>query len=207
MYSVISVIVDSLPDNTKNRESTRSWTSRVQDYINVILDWVQDYINIILVDEFCAAWYDIKICPGVVNRLRTPQSASRPDHICTTIQSDGVTQEVNRSVRPLRVMEPSKGWTDQWGRQRGPTVGEKESKMPHCLPLPGSRSTGFRFWYILNLRLQTNRSTTITARPNQSCMFPYAGNRTDFWGKNRAIFSGELFSGEELLPENCFLGQ
>ena len=25
MYSVISVIVDSLPENTKNRESTRSW--------------------------------------------------------------------------------------------------------------------------------------------------------------------------------------
>ena len=29
MYSVISVIVDSLPGNTKNRESTRSWTARV----------------------------------------------------------------------------------------------------------------------------------------------------------------------------------
>ena len=26
MYSVISVIVDSLPGNTKNRESTCSWT-------------------------------------------------------------------------------------------------------------------------------------------------------------------------------------
>ena len=30
MYSVISVIVDSLPCNTKNRESTRSWTDRVR---------------------------------------------------------------------------------------------------------------------------------------------------------------------------------
>ena len=30
MYSVISVIVDSLPGNTKNQESTRSWTARVQ---------------------------------------------------------------------------------------------------------------------------------------------------------------------------------
>ena len=30
MYSVISVIVDSLLANTKNRESTRSWTARVQ---------------------------------------------------------------------------------------------------------------------------------------------------------------------------------
>jgi len=30
MYSVLSVIVDSLPGNTKNRESTRSWTVRVR---------------------------------------------------------------------------------------------------------------------------------------------------------------------------------
>ena len=30
MYSVISVIVESLPGNTKNRESTRSWTARVR---------------------------------------------------------------------------------------------------------------------------------------------------------------------------------
>ena len=30
VYSVISVIVDSLPANTKNRESLRSWTARVQ---------------------------------------------------------------------------------------------------------------------------------------------------------------------------------
>jgi len=30
MYSVISVIVDSLPGNTKNRESTRSWTASEQ---------------------------------------------------------------------------------------------------------------------------------------------------------------------------------
>ena len=36
---------------------------------------------------------------------------------------------------------------------------------------------------------------------------PYAGRRTDFRDKNRELFSGELFSGEELLPENRFLGQ
>ena len=30
MYLVISVIVDSLPGNTKNRESTRLWTARVR---------------------------------------------------------------------------------------------------------------------------------------------------------------------------------
>ena len=30
MYSVISVMVDSLPGNTKIRESTRSWTARVR---------------------------------------------------------------------------------------------------------------------------------------------------------------------------------
>ena len=30
MYSVISVIVDSLLGNTTNRESTRSWTARVR---------------------------------------------------------------------------------------------------------------------------------------------------------------------------------
>jgi len=30
MYSVISVIVDLLPGNIKNRQSTRSWTARVQ---------------------------------------------------------------------------------------------------------------------------------------------------------------------------------
>jgi len=30
MYSVISVIVDSLPGNTKSREWTRSWTARVR---------------------------------------------------------------------------------------------------------------------------------------------------------------------------------
>jgi len=30
MYSVISVIDNSLPGNTKNRESTRSWTDRVR---------------------------------------------------------------------------------------------------------------------------------------------------------------------------------
>jgi len=35
----------------------------------------------------------------------------------------------------------------------------------------------------------------------------YAGRRTDFRDKNRELFSGELFSGEELLPENRFLGQ
>ena len=36
---------------------------------------------------------------------------------------------------------------------------------------------------------------------------PHAGRRTDFRDKNRAIFSGELFSGEELLPEKAVLGQ
>ena len=35
--------------------------------------------------------FDIKICPGVVNSLGTPRSTERPDHICTTIQSDEVT--------------------------------------------------------------------------------------------------------------------
>jgi len=35
----------------------------------------------------------------------------------------------------------------------------------------------------------------------------YADGRTDFRGKNGAIFSGELFSGEELLPEKAVLGQ
>ena len=35
---------------------------------------------------------------------------------------------------------------------------------------------------------------------------PYAGRRTDFRDKNRAIFSEELFSGEELLPEKAVLG-
>ena len=35
----------------------------------------------------------------------------------------------------------------------------------------------------------------------------YAGSRTDFWGKNRAIFSGELFSGEEFLPRTAFSGK
>ena len=35
----------------------------------------------------------------------------------------------------------------------------------------------------------------------------HAGRRTDFRDKNRAIFSGELFPGEELLPEKAVLGQ
>ena len=35
----------------------------------------------------------------------------------------------------------------------------------------------------------------------------HVGRRTDFRDKNRELFSGELFSGEELLPENRFLGQ
>ena len=30
LYSVISVKIDSLPTNTKNRESTRSWTAKMQ---------------------------------------------------------------------------------------------------------------------------------------------------------------------------------
>jgi len=41
-----------------------------------------------------------QVCPGVVNSLGTPRSMERPDHICTTIHSDGVTQGVNRCVRP-----------------------------------------------------------------------------------------------------------
>ena len=33
VYTVISVIVDSLPGNTKNQESARSWTARTEcDY-------------------------------------------------------------------------------------------------------------------------------------------------------------------------------
>jgi len=100
-------------------------------------------------------------CPGVVNSLGTPRSTERPDRICTTIQSDGVTQGVNRSVRPSRVMEPSKGWTDQWGRQRRPTVGEK-SKMPHKMLLLDSESlsTGSRFWCNLNLKIISPGSRT-----------------------------------------------
>jgi len=37
MYSVISVIVDSLPGNTKNRESTHSWTARFVHSIRPLL--------------------------------------------------------------------------------------------------------------------------------------------------------------------------
>jgi len=39
MYSVISVIVDSLPGNTENRESTRSWTARVR----LVHSWADTY--------------------------------------------------------------------------------------------------------------------------------------------------------------------
>ena len=53
-----------------------------------------------------------QVCPGVVNSLGTPRNTERPDHVCTTIQSDGVTQGVNRSVRPSRV-EQFKEWTVQ----------------------------------------------------------------------------------------------
>ena len=35
----------------------------------------------------------------------------------------------------------------------------------------------------------------------------YAGRRTNSRDKNRELFSGELFSGEELLPEKSVLGQ
>ena len=55
----------------------------------------------ILADEVCAVWYDIKVCPGVVNSLGTPRSAERPDHICTTIESDGTIQGVDRPMRPV----------------------------------------------------------------------------------------------------------
>jgi len=39
-----------------------------------------------------------------------------------------------------------------------------------------------------------------TSPPNQ--INHYAGRRTDFWGQNRAIFSGELFSGREFLEQH-----
>jgi len=42
MYSVISVIVDSLPGNTKKRESTRSWTARVR----LVISWADIYMYI-----------------------------------------------------------------------------------------------------------------------------------------------------------------
>jgi len=32
----------------------------------------------------------------------------------------------------------------------------------------------------------------------------YAGRRTNFWDKNRELYSGELFSGEEFLPISRF---
>ena len=102
-----------------------------------------------------------QVCPGVVNSLGTPRSTERPDHICTTIQSDGVTQGVNRSVRPSRKMEPFKEWTDQWGRQRRTSVGKK-SKMLHEMLLRDleSRSTGSRFWCNLNLKIMSPRNRT-----------------------------------------------
>ena len=125
----------------------------------------------ILADEFCAAWYDIKICPGVVNSLGTPRSTEHPDHICTTIQSDGVTQGVNRSVRPSRVMESFKEWIDQWGRKRRPSGGKK-SKMPHEILLRDSesRSIGSRFWCNFNLKIlfpgSRTRDFTVVGRYN-----------------------------------------
>ena len=36
--------------------------------------------------------YNLQIKFTSVNSLGTPRSTERPDHICTTIQSDGVTQ-------------------------------------------------------------------------------------------------------------------
>jgi len=43
VYSVISVLVDSLPGNTKNRESTRSWTARVR----LVHSWADQLVVII----------------------------------------------------------------------------------------------------------------------------------------------------------------
>ena len=51
MYSVISVIVDSLPGNTKNRESTRSWTARVR----LVHSWADDYLTCGMTD-YSATW-------------------------------------------------------------------------------------------------------------------------------------------------------
>jgi len=47
MYSVISVIVDSLPGNTKNRESTRSWTARVRLVHSwaALVQWLQGILH------------------------------------------------------------------------------------------------------------------------------------------------------------------
>jgi len=101
-----------------------------------------------------------QVCPGVVNSLGTLRSTEHPDHICTTIQSDGVTQGVNRSVRPSRVMEPFKEWKDQWGQQRRPSVGKK-SKMPHEILLRDSESpVRRRFWCNLNLKIISPRNRT-----------------------------------------------
>ena len=42
--------------------------------------------------------------------------------------------------------------------------------------------------------------------PFKTAVFtPVAG--PTFWYKNRELFAGELFSGEELLPKNTVLGQ
>ena len=41
LYIVISVIVDSLPANTKNRESTRSWTARVR----LVHSWADRWVR------------------------------------------------------------------------------------------------------------------------------------------------------------------
>ena len=44
VYSVISVIVDSLPGDTKNRKSTRSWTARVR----LVYPWAGSWLHLFL---------------------------------------------------------------------------------------------------------------------------------------------------------------
>jgi len=43
MYSVISVIVDSLPGNTKNRELTCSWTARLRLVHSWAAPWKSEF--------------------------------------------------------------------------------------------------------------------------------------------------------------------
>jgi len=73
-------------------------------------------------------WCFLHFTSREINSLGTPRSTERPDHICTTIQSDGVTQGLNRSVRPSRVMEPFKEWTDQCR----PSVGKRVKCRMKC---------------------------------------------------------------------------
>ena len=60
------------------------------------------------------------------------------------------------------------------------------------------------------LRLQYYGNTLVNCLVGMDKSFinfqPNAGRRTDFRDKNRELFPGELFSGEELLPEKSVLG-